>query len=266
MTTKTETDGLSVLLPAKASEPLAGPRPVPPKRRPDSRPQRLRCHAKSTTHGEQCKRWAIRGGTVCPSHGGGHRYAKAAAARRWAMSRAERTLADLGHEVPPMTDPWAALEELGGTAMALVDILRAEVSQLESIRYQSVAGLEQLRAEVGALLAAMQRAESVADHIIRADHRAQRVRIERETARRLLAAVEAVVSRLGVAAPPEEVRRLLGLELGVQRVVEVAPWPGPAHALPAPPVDLVGDPIEAAGGAPARGDGAAADLARVEAE
>ena len=41
----------------------------------------VRCSAK-TTKGEQCKRWAIRGGTVCRSHGGAAPRAKARAAVR----------------------------------------------------------------------------------------------------------------------------------------------------------------------------------------
>lgn len=30
----------------------------------------VRCHANSGRSGEPCKRWAIRGATVCPTHGG----------------------------------------------------------------------------------------------------------------------------------------------------------------------------------------------------
>jgi hypothetical protein len=41
-----------------------------------------KCIAKSSRTGELCKRWAIKGGTVCPFHGGSAPQVKAAAAKR----------------------------------------------------------------------------------------------------------------------------------------------------------------------------------------
>lgn len=42
----------------------------------------MQCSATSKASGQQCKRWAILGGTVCPKHGGSAPQVKEAAARR----------------------------------------------------------------------------------------------------------------------------------------------------------------------------------------
>lgn len=51
----------------------------PPARTPSGRPQgrRQRCTAKAKGSGEQCKRWARDGYTVCPTHGAGTRVRQA---------------------------------------------------------------------------------------------------------------------------------------------------------------------------------------------
>lgn len=42
----------------------------------------MRCRATSSMSGEQCKRWAIVGGTVCPFHGGSIPHVREAARKR----------------------------------------------------------------------------------------------------------------------------------------------------------------------------------------
>ena len=59
------------------------------------------CTAKSSRTGEPCKRWAIRGGRICPTHGGRSKHVKRAAAERLANlidpKRALREAANLAY-------------------------------------------------------------------------------------------------------------------------------------------------------------------------
>jgi hypothetical protein len=48
------------------------------------KPRKLRCSARSARTGKPCRKWAIAGGTVCPTHGGSAGHVKAAARERLA--------------------------------------------------------------------------------------------------------------------------------------------------------------------------------------
>lgn len=50
----------------------------------------LRCSATCKATGQQCKKYAIVGGTVCASHGGAAAQVKLAARRRWHVERETR--------------------------------------------------------------------------------------------------------------------------------------------------------------------------------
>ncbi len=73
-----------------------------------------RCTAQRT-NGQPCKRWAVAGATVCPTHGGRAPQVKAAAARRRAEARIERELGDLADfraDGGGSVDPIGALQRL----------------------------------------------------------------------------------------------------------------------------------------------------------
>lgn len=74
-----------------------------------------------TVAGEPCRNYAIRGGTVCRSHGGAVKGAKRKAAQRVAEAKiqheAMKLLAKL--EVAPMDDPEKALRESAGALHAM---------------------------------------------------------------------------------------------------------------------------------------------------
>lgn len=53
----------------------------------------VRCRAHSSRTGQQCKRWSIRGGYCCPSHGGRSPQVRRAAERRLLEVAAHRTFA-----------------------------------------------------------------------------------------------------------------------------------------------------------------------------
>lgn len=67
------------------------------------------------SNGDLCERWAVAGGTVCPSHGGRAPQVRAAAQRRQAEAGARRAMATYG--TPVEVDPLdALLGELWRTA------------------------------------------------------------------------------------------------------------------------------------------------------
>src|SRR5690625_199525 len=69
----------------------------------------MKCSAKNRA-GKPCGNWAIKGGTVCRSHGGAAPRVKAAAARRRAQAEAAKALALFG--APKDVEPSQALLDL----------------------------------------------------------------------------------------------------------------------------------------------------------
>lgn len=108
-----------------------------------------RCVAR-TSSGNPCRRAPIRGGTVCPSHGGRAPQVKAAAERRQTAQALEADArAVLAFEaVEPVEDPVLALAELAAEVRATVRALGQRVNALQDPRYVSPLGTEQTRAEL----------------------------------------------------------------------------------------------------------------------
>lgn len=87
-----------------------------------------KCTARNR-HGGPCGRYAITGGTVCPSHGGNAPQVRARAAHRLEQRAAEAAVVTLG--LPrDITPTEALLEEVRWTA-GHVEWLRARVAELE---------------------------------------------------------------------------------------------------------------------------------------
>lgn len=154
------------------------------------------CGAKNR-QGRPCQRILAPGFTRCHYHGGALPQAKVAAARRVADTRARKLLADLEY-TEPVRDPIAALEALAGQAVALVDLLRSAVADLEEIRYRGGLGegTENLRGELSAYMQAMARAESILGRIVSLDLDARRVRLQEAQISQVLAAIGRALDRL----------------------------------------------------------------------
>lgn len=86
------------------------------------------CTARKS-NGDPCKRWAVKGATVCPSHGGRAPQVKAAAERRLADERARLAATTLG--LPRDIDPYQALLEEVHRAAGVVGWLSIQVAELE---------------------------------------------------------------------------------------------------------------------------------------
>jgi hypothetical protein len=156
------------------------------------------------------------GARRCDIHGGKAPQVLRKAAERRALARAQKTLADLGN-TDPVKDPIAALENLAGEALALVDILRGAVSELESIRYDGGRGAgEQIRGELAAYMTAMGRAESILAKIVGLNLDERRLKIQEAQAVIVLEALRKTLQDRTLnldTAQQQRARALLAREL-----------------------------------------------------
>jgi len=175
-----------------------------------------------TRSGGACKRHPGPGLTRCKFHGGASPLALAKAEERLAEARARKTLASLGEPVEPVTDAVAALESLAGQCVALTSILRSAVGDLESIRYRSTQGFEQVRGELSAYVSMLGRTESVLSKIVSLDLDSRRVRLEEARILLIVTALEQVLASPKLGLDPERQRQgreLLARRLGAPEVV-----------------------------------------------
>lgn len=89
------------------------------------------CQATSKRTGQQCRGWAIPGGTVCRIHGGRAPQVQEAARRRLLAAEAEADLARLGVSIE--TTPVEALEAMLWEAAGNVAVLRQMVNDLTPV-------------------------------------------------------------------------------------------------------------------------------------
>lgn len=173
--------------------------------------------------GSPCRRPPSPGQARCTMHGAASPQAKAAAARRAAEERARRTLADLGGDVEPCTDPWAALEQLGGQAVVLVDALRGVVAQLQEIRYQGGpgSGTEQTRGELSAYMQALNTAERILSRMAALGISERRQALVEAQASQVFTALETTLTLQQFGIGPDLVERIKA-ELGRRILVEAA--------------------------------------------
>jgi len=160
---------------------------------PDPSNGRRRCSG-HTRKGKPCGRPPIRGGTVCPTHGGGAPQVKAKAAERVAQQEFDqdmsRTLARL--KVAPVDNPLVVLAELAGQAVAFKDALAERVNRLQdNIRYEDARGSEQLRSEVALWERALDRCERFCTSMARLRIDDRLAKVEEAQVELLLAALDA---------------------------------------------------------------------------
>lgn len=182
------------------------------------------CGAK-TRSGRPCQQKAMAGGRRCFIHGGRAPQTLAKAQQRLAEQRARRLLADLG-EVQPLGDPITALEDLGAQAVALTNLLRPIVANLEDVRARGGLGSETIRGELQGYLASMARAESILGRILSLGLDERRVRVQEAEAAAYIAALGRVLGRLGLDDEQQRTARIwLATELGVSLGVNAAALP-----------------------------------------
>lgn len=111
---------------------------------------REKCTATAKTTKRRCTNWPIKGGRVCRMHGGSAGQVRRAAERREVTRAVEADAAAVlaSEGVEPLTDPVGELERLAAGTRQDVNAAAARVNALDDIRYVSVQGAEQTRAEV----------------------------------------------------------------------------------------------------------------------
>lgn len=146
-------------------------------------PMERRCTAKNR-QGERCRKYAIRGGTVCTSHGGRSPAVKAAAARNEALRRAEADArAVLAHEgMEPLGDPVLEMSKVAREIVAMKNALAARVNALASPTYDFM-GQERTRAELELYNAALDRTVRVLDLLGKHDLEQRRIAMTENDAR-----------------------------------------------------------------------------------
>lgn len=105
------------------------------------------CTAHRSSDGKRCQRWAIRGGTVCRTHGGAKAAVKAAAAKRVATAVAEKEMRALGVILDDM-HPLDALLGVVREAAGNVAVLRGFVSAIALDDPEASSGLTRADCDV----------------------------------------------------------------------------------------------------------------------
>jgi hypothetical protein len=161
----------------------------------------------------------------CKLHGGRTAAQGTNVARRQVEEQAREVLAELG--APAVGDPLEALLLLGGQVLAWQRATAELVNRLESVRYRSANGSEQVRAEVVVYERAMDRACTVLSAIARLNIEERLARVSERQADAVVAAVEAGLASAGVTgAAAVEARKVVARRL---RVLSPVPFSGPGE-------------------------------------
>ena len=159
-----------------------------------------------------CEGNAMEGQTVCVTHGGRSRQAKAKAAERLVEDEARRVLARM--DVPAVGDPLTELQQLAGQVVAFKNAAADLVNQLQSIRYEDAKGAEQLRAEVVVFTGALAECRQVLGLMARLDIDRRLAAIEETKARAVVAAIDSALSHAGITgAAATEARQVAARHL-----------------------------------------------------
>ena len=183
-----------------------------------------RCHAHSKS-GEQCKRAAMIGGTVCRMHGGASPWAKIKAAERLEEREVRRILADELEHPEPIEHPVYELLKLASEIKAWQRAIRLRMVDLTEITHEDKLGVERERALVSLYERAQDRNSKLLVDMAKLDLKARALALQAETATQVLQAVSEALRRCGLAAHDDQVRSELA---SVLRSMTVQP-----EALPA---------------------------------
>jgi hypothetical protein len=147
------------------------------------------CSATATTTGRRCRRAPIRGGTVCPKHGGAAPQVRRKAKQRLAEQEAQGFLSR--QDIVPVANPYRALLELGGEALALKQYLSDRVAELRCLTATDRLGAENTAALLQAFERSLDRAHNVLRTIAKLDIETRYVQVEEWKARAFALAVKA---------------------------------------------------------------------------
>lgn len=133
----------------------------------------------------------------CKLHGGSTPTGRAEAATaegRWLLGQ---LVPDRG----PVTDPLAELRQLGGLVMQWTKACESALETLNTYRYESIGGGEQLRSEVAMFERSMDRAATFLATLAKLGLDERQVAVSEQKAQMLLRALEAGLAEHGITGP-----------------------------------------------------------------
>jgi len=160
--------------------------------------------------GSPCGRWALKGSTICTSHGANSRV-RIAAKRRLATTEALALVETL--DLQPMEDIPGQILTLASEARALLDILHSRVTELQSLSNVDKLGQESISAVLGAYQAQMKQTGALLISIAKLGLSERRLAVAEADTLKLATAVQTGVYAAGPKCDPplshEDMRMIL---------------------------------------------------------
>jgi hypothetical protein len=173
-------------------------------------PEKKRCGRTNTSGaraGQPCGKWALKGSTVCGTHGGSAPQVKAAAKQRLAEKAITKALGKL--DVKPIHDPLTALAELAGEITAWKELAADRVAQLKALAARNfLSGSDEVHAEIQVYERALDRTVHVLAPIARLNIDERLVRISEQQAELVKQALMGALEDAGL--PREQQREAAG--------------------------------------------------------
>jgi hypothetical protein len=116
-------------------------------------------------------------------------------------------------EASPIDDPVAALMDLGGEAVALVNALKQHVAELERVGTEPGRLGEAVKPEIAAYLSAIREAERILSSLVRLNLAERLVKIDEARAEIVVTVIERVLASAGLDAQSLDVRASVAREL-----------------------------------------------------
>jgi HEPN domain-containing protein len=150
------------------------------------------------TNGQPCPRYPIKGGLVCPRHGGSAKNVKAVATLRVEEQKAKALLVKMG-EPDPIGHPVYELLRLAGEVRDWQKILRERVEELQSLELVDNFGVERERAVVTLYTRAQEQNARLLIDMAKLDLQSRALALQHDAAVEVMSAVSEVLRRLGLA-------------------------------------------------------------------
>lgn len=156
------------------------------------------CIATARTTGQRCGRRAMKGTNHCIVHSGADKRRKNQPA--WKAFDEFGVLYD--PDAPPVTDPVASLQKLGGVADHAVDVAGRKVNELESWQSTDMKGTTQLRQEIELWSRMVTRAESIFTTLAKLGIDERRVQVAEREQLLIIAALRSIAGDPELALTP----------------------------------------------------------------
>jgi hypothetical protein len=173
-------------------------------------PEKRKCRGTNTSgtrKGQPCGKWALKGATVCRTHGGGAPQVQAAAKARLVEKDITQALGKL--DVRPVHDPLTALAELAGEITAWKELAADRVAALKDLASRNfLSGSDEVHAEIQVYERALDRTVHVLATIARLNIDERLVKISQQQADLVKTALLGALDDTGL--PREQQREAAG--------------------------------------------------------